>query len=276
MELFTIKNQLLREAFFGNATCIKNCPGYLEQDKFQLGRGFIEFCTMRTFNIYRLPGFEPFYISNSQYQSKMKESYGNLNNSDITNACNELLELYNFVQNQLKNSPFNIGGNISLIRALNDYEICEVEPQLFENMKKIRIPVNIINSYSYDEEKYCYNSNISILRNVPIENILFVDKYIQKPDGFCNRSAKAYEYEVLVIEDNIFGEIFLPRKFFNIKDGYTLKKGKNSLHFYCKNTDESVIKIADKTQLPCCKNWFTEKIIEYNQKQILKNNDKKH
>ncbi len=272
MELFTIKNQLLLDALFGNAICIKNSTGYFNSDRNHFGRAFIEFCTMQIFNIYRMPGFEPFYVSKNIYNYELKDAYGNLSCSDIDDACEELLSLYRFTQERLKKSSFNNNGTISLVRSLRDYERKEVEPQLLDKKENIEIPVNIINSYAYDKELFCYDSDISISRDVPIENVLFVDKFVQKPNWICKRTLADCEHEVWVIEKNIFGKTTLSQECFNIRENYTLQNTVKYVPYaHSKKEDTSILNINDESQLPCNKNWLTRKIIEYNQKQIFYN-----
>ena len=272
MDTFTIKNQLLNDALFGDAVCIKKSTGYFYADKKHFGRAFIEFCTMRIFNIHRMPGFEPFYISQNICNYDLRDAYGNLSCFDIDDACQELLALYEFTQERLKKSALNNNGTISLVRALCDYERKEVEPQLLDKKENIEIPVNIINSYAYDKELFCYDSDISISRDVPIENILFVDKFVQNPNGICKKSLVDCEHEVWVIEKNIFGKINLHQNCFKIKENYTLQNTvKYATYVHSKKEDTSILNINDESRLPCNKNWLTKKIIAHNQKQILRN-----
>ena len=62
MREFHVTNELLLQAFWGGTMCRNNCftqcTGYFYSDEYSFGRGFIEFCIARIFNIHRVPGFE--------------------------------------------------------------------------------------------------------------------------------------------------------------------------------------------------------------------------
>ena len=269
--LFNIKSPLLLDAFFGNAQCIKNCSGYLYEDKNHLGRSFIEFCMARIFKIHRLPGFESFYVRNVS-SNTLRKAYRSLKIYDVDLACEELKQLYLFTQEKLQHDHRCHDGKIKLVRALRDYEVKEVSPQLINDTKSIMLPVNIINSYSYDQELFCYDSNISILREVEISKIAFVDRYIQKPNGICGHSLLDCEHEAWVLEDDIFGKINLDLSCFHVKNQDKLLQVREMHHTYESNRDYSLFKTSETSCLPCEFNSFTKFIINRNKKIISRLN----
>lgn len=101
MKEFHLKNELLLQAFWGGYmcknNCLKHCQGYFNADVGDYGRGFIEYCIARNFNIHRVPGYEQYYLKDGTEMNMLHE-YGNLKEADIDAACAEIDLLYHFVQ----------------------------------------------------------------------------------------------------------------------------------------------------------------------------------
>lgn len=267
MELFEIQNPLLKDAFFGSGMCIKSCPGYLYEDKKHIGRAFLEYCFARIFCIHRFPGFEPFYIRNLSASSQ-RVIYGDLSERDIDAACDELLRLYSFVQTKLVEDDLCHNGRLSLFRSLRDYEIDAAASKILTQSAAITIPANIMNSYTYDASLHddntkCYNSNVSVTREVEIPNILFVDKYVQKPNGICGRSLADSEKEVWVLEKSVFGEITLDFSCFKVKHAEVLRMDGKSGFKYAHDCDHSIYELPTIHSLPCEDNWLIRFLINH-------------
>lgn len=217
MKEFHLTNELLLQAFWGGYICKNNylthCQGYFNADTGDYGRGFIEYCIARIFNIHRVPGYEQYYIKDGTTM-KMFHEYGTLNEADIDAACAEIKLLYQFVQEELKKSSYVKNGKIRLVRSLRRYEIEIATTQLRDNNSTITLPVNIITSYAHDGKLYGYGSNMSIIREVPVEKIVMFDECLFHPENVCANNIHGGEYEVWVVEDNMFGKLELDRECF--------------------------------------------------------------
>ena len=79
MKEFHLKNELLLQAFWGGYmcknNCLKHCQGYFNADAGNYGRGFIEYCIARNFNIHRVPGYEQYYLKDGTKMNMLHE-YG--------------------------------------------------------------------------------------------------------------------------------------------------------------------------------------------------------
>lgn len=222
MKEFQLKNELLLQAFWGGTLCKNNylerCTGYFNNDKGDYGRGFIEFCIARNFNIHRIPGYEQFYLKDGS-QMKMFYEYGKLRRSDIEDACEKLRMLYNFVQEELKNSKYVQEGKVRLVRSLTPFEVRKVTSQLRDLSKqKICLLVNIMTSYAHDGKLYDYDGKMSIVREVEVEKIIMFDECLFHPPNVCAHNIHGGEYEVWVVEDDMFGKIELDRECFKYKE----------------------------------------------------------
>lgn len=266
---FHLTNELLLQAFWGGYMCKNNCltrcQGYFNADTGDYGRGFIEYCIARIFNIHRVPGYEQYYLKDGK-KVKMLHEYGTLNEADIDAACEEIKSLYHFVQEELKKSAYVKNGKIRLVRSLRTFEIDAVTPQLMENNSTIILPVNIMTSYAHDSELYRYGSNMSIIREVPVEKIIMFDECLFHPENVCANDIHGGEYEVWVVEDNIFGQIELDKECFRykklekVRDRYSdsMRAGINASLY----TDER------KIIRPCEWNLFTKWLIRHNERKI--------
>lgn len=221
MREFEIKNELLQQAIWGGYLCkngaLKNRCGYFNTDTNNYGRGFLEFCYSKIFDIHRVPGFEQYYIQDAT-NMKLKREYGELEEKDILDACKELEAYYTFLQRELKDCPFVKDGKIELVRSLQDYERIHVIPQLKEQKDLIELPVNIINSYAHDKRLYGYYSPISIIRTVEIEKVVMYFDSLKASENVCWNNLHGNEYEVWVLEDDMFGKILLPNECFKYKE----------------------------------------------------------
>ena len=148
-------------------------------------------------------------------QQNMLHEYGNLKEADIDAACAEIDLLYHFVQKELKKSTYVKNGKIKLVRSLRPFEIEAVTPQLKDpNNSTITLPVNIMTSYAHDNRLYGYGSSMSIIRELPVEKVVMFDECLFHPENVCANSIHGGEYEVWVVEDNMFGKIELDRACF--------------------------------------------------------------
>lgn len=228
MEEYKISNEYLLQAIWGgymcNNGCLKNCNGYVNSDDNNYGRGLIEYCVATNFNIHRVPGYEPYYIKDGT-MFKMFHEYGNLDRSKIEEAFSEMDDLYKFTQKELLKSPLVIEGKIKLVRSLRPYEIEYVTPQLVDKKERILMPVNIINSYAHDGRYYGYGSSMSIVREIDVEKIVMYDECLYHPPNVCANQIHGGEYEVWVMEDDIFGKIELDRSCFRYE---TLSESSNT------------------------------------------------
>ena len=123
-------------------------------------------------------------------------------------------------------------------------------------------------SYAHDGRRYGYMSNISVFREVPIEKIILFDECLFHPENVCAHNIHGGEYEVWVVEDNIFGEIELDRSCFiydhldeHIERGHMKPQREIEVSLFA---DERV------TIKPCQWGMITPKLIEHNKKEIKK------
>lgn len=97
-----------------------------------------------------------------------------------------------------------------MVRSLRPFEIEAVTPQLKnQNNSIIILPVNIMTSYAHDNRLYGYGSSMSIIREVPVEKVVMFDECLFHPENVCAHYIHGGEYEVWVVEDNMFGKIEL-------------------------------------------------------------------
>lgn len=272
MNEFHLTSELLLQAFWGGYMCkndcLTRCQGYFNSDTEDFGRGFVEYCVARMFNIHRVPGHEQFYIKNGVNYA-MRSEYGCLNEANVIAACKEMEKLYHFVQAELKESSYVKNGKVKLVRSLRPFEIETVTPQLLSNVDTITLPVNIITSYAHDGRLYGYNSSISLVREVPVEKIVMFDKCLFHPENVCAHYIHGGEYEVWVVEDNMFGQIKLDRECFKYKE-LDRGIGSKNWHISLREPDASLYTVNSGFKRPCEWNKFTKWLIQRNCEKIRK------
>lgn len=272
MREFEIKNELLQQAIWGGYLCkngaLKDSCGYFNTDTNDYGRGFLEFCYSKIFDIHRVPGFEQYYIQDAT-NMKMKKAYGNLQEKDILDACKELEAYYKFLQKELKDSPYVNDGKIKLVRSLREHERIHVIPQLEEQNDLIELPVNIINSYAHDGRLYGYYSTISIVREVEIEKVVMYFESLKASENVCWNNLHGNEYEVWVLEDNMFGKIWLPQECFKYGELGKINKQYDDLFIGNLRNSSSLFAESIYKCKPCEWNKFTRWLIERNKKKII-------
>lgn len=268
MELYNFKSELLKQAMWGGHWyrngCLQHTNGYFNYDNEDKGRAFVEFCVKHIYNIQRFPGFEPYYLKGPVYE--LQKEFGNLREEDIIEACRELEQYISFLQEQLRKSKYNKGGKIRLVRSLRPYEIEKATPQLIEGCEKIKMPVNIINSYAHDTGPFYYGSSMSIFREVEIEKIILWEETLIEPDGTCPHNFYDSEHEVWVMEDSMFGEIEVDATCFCYKklDSRCGKRG-----VMLDSLDDKPLFTQDESiPKPCEWNKFTKWVIKKNMEQI--------
>ena len=278
MREFEIKNELLQQAIWGGYLCkngaLKNSCGYFNTDTDNYGRGFLEFCYSKIFDIHRVPGFEQYYIQDAT-NMKLKKEYGELHEKDILDACKELEAYYTFLQRELKDCPYVKDGKIELVRSLRDYERIHVIPQLEEQKDLIELPVNIINSYAHDKRLYGYYSTISIVRTVEIEKVVMYFDSLKASENVCWNNLHGNEYEVWVLEDDMFGKILLPNECFKYKELEKINRRHDYLHIGNLRHSSSLFAESIYECKPCEWNEFTRRLIERNKKKIVEQEEKK-
>lgn len=269
MKEFHLTNELLLQTFWGGYMCKNNClthcQGYFNADTGDYGRGLIEYCIAKVFNIHRLPGYEQYYIKDGTRMNMLHE-YGSLNEADIDASCAEIELLYHFVQQELEKSSYVKNGKMKLVRSLRSFEIDAVTPQLRDNNSTITLPVNIMTSYAHDNRLYGYGSKMSIVREVPVEKIVMFNECLFHPENVCANSIHGGEYEVWIVEDNMFGEIELDKECFKYEK--LEETGKNYSYPMRCEIDASLYTDDRKIARPCEWNKFTKWLIKNNIKQI--------
>lgn len=273
MKEFCLKSELLLQAFWGGYMCKNNCfthcQGYFNLDEGKYGRGFIEYCIARNFGIHRVPGHEQFYLKNSTNYDLLRQ-YGALKEEDINSACAEINELYQFVQTELRKSAYVKNGTVRLQRSLRPFEIKEITPQLLNNQKTIRLPVNIITSYSHKVSgEPEYSSRVALVREVPVEKIVMFDECLHHPENVCAHRIHGGEYEVWVVEDNMFGQIELDRECFKYKE-LDEKSARQNVHPFRGEPDASLYTVSSNYMRPCECGKITKWLIERNKEKIRK------
>lgn len=275
MEEFHLTSELLLQAFWGgymcNNNCLKRCQGYFNADVGDFGRGFIEYCVAKNFNIHRVPGYEQYYIKDGTAM-KMLQEYGDLKEEDIEAACAEMMELYQFIQKELVKSPYVKDGKIRLVRSLRPFEIDAVTPQLKNpNNSKIVMPTNIMTSYAHDGALFHYGSTMSVVRDISVEKIVMFDECLYHPQNVCANHIHGGEYEVWVVEENIFGKLELDRECF----AYRSLNDRTEHNEYFNNyfrpqyaIDSSLYTDERKIAKPCEWNPFTTWLIKHNVQKI--------
>lgn len=209
-ETFTIKNELLYSAIWGENHCKRlGFTGYVYSDKRKLGRAFIEYCICKIFNIHRLPGCGYDRFNEHGYKFAM------LSPQEIEDTCEEVKALYDFTQKKLLSSERLVDGKIELVRSLRDFEKREIIPQLQdENKRDILLPVNVFTSYAHDGKLSSYPGElgeyqINIKEWVDVKDILLWDSYVSyhAQNDSCNQLCFMgdCEAEVFVINHSISG-----------------------------------------------------------------------
>ena len=269
MELFEIKNELLKQAMWGGHWCkngyLQRTNGYFNSDVQAKGRAFIEFCVKKIYNIQRFPGFEPYYLKGPIYE--LQKEFGNLREEDILEACEELKKYITFLQEQLKCSKYNNLGKVKLVRSLRSYEINKATPQLLDECELIKIPVNIINSYAHDMRLFDYGSSMSIIREVDIEKIILWEETLVGPGGKCEHPYFGSEHEVWVMEDNLFGEIEIDATCFKYIE---LNENCGDRRIRYDFLEDKPLFVPECAPKPCEWNKFTKWIIKRNISEIKK------
>lgn len=269
MEKFTFKSELIKEALWGRNYCdddlLKSTNGYFNADTGRKGRAVAEYLVQHIFNIHRFPGFEPYYIKRFHYE--FQKEYGLLNRKEIEYACEEYREYYEFLQDELKKSVYNKDDKIRLYRSLRPFEINVATHQIVSKCKEISIPANIINSYSY-RGGYYYGTSMYIKRAVEIEKIVLWYDSLVEPGNDCDYQYVDGEYEVWVLEDDLFGETRIPVECFNYESlndellYRDLYLGSNYVN------DQPLLSQNKDSPRPCELNWYTKLIIRHNKKLI--------
>ena len=96
-ETFTIKNELLYGAMWGENQCKRlGFTGYVYSYNRKVGRAFIEYCICRIFSIHRMPGCGYDRYNEGGYK------FANLTENEINDACEELKRLYDFIQKNFR------------------------------------------------------------------------------------------------------------------------------------------------------------------------------
>jgi hypothetical protein len=208
MKEFEIKSPLLYAAIFGDLECY-HINGYLNTDTGDYGRALIEYFAARRFGIHRIPGFEPHYLKGSLFGFQRK--FGNLSEEEFKGAYKEFCDLYEFTQNELKNSDKVVDGKVKVNRSLRSFETEEIVPQILKGEKMIEFPVNILSSYAHDGIYNCYGSWMSLYREVSVEQVIMYNECLSFPWDYCRQhKMNGGESEVWVVETDIFGYTKLP------------------------------------------------------------------
>ena len=167
----------------------------------------------------------------------------------------------------LQKSTYVKNGKIKLVRSLRPFEIEAVTPQLKDpNNSTITLPVNIMTSYAHDNRLYGYGSSMSIIRELPVEKVVMFDECLFHPENVCANSIHGGEYEVWVVEDNMFGKIELDRacfKYEKLEDAGN--NYRNSMRY---GIDASLYTDERKITRPCEWNTFTKWLIRHNTQKI--------
>ena len=198
-EKFVIKNEYLIQAMWGgniiDNCCFKYCRGYFNDDEKRLGRQFLEYCLSVVFGIHRLPGLGLGYSEDIRWA----EINRCLDPVMISDACNELRELYAYTQERLKRKKIK---TLNLKRALNPFEVESITQKPGQD-DLVLVEANVISSYTCDHK--IYPCRDYVVRDVGAENIVLYDRWITYPDRSCLFERKDSEDELWVIETNVFG-----------------------------------------------------------------------
>ncbi len=228
MDTIQINDQILADAIWGASKCsnfiIKKCNGYINSDNGDMGRIIIEHLLSRIYGIHRIPGYEP------EYSKAFPKDIAGFNKENLDKAEDELRKVIEHVQNKVYENENVIDGKVTLVRSLRDFEIKEIIPQLLGDEKLITMPSNIMTSYAYDGQLYNYGSFLSVKRVVNVKDIVFWDKYIEAPSFICTKRLHMGEYEVWVVNTDVYGEVELDRSCFYVKEGTDLAKENEKYH----------------------------------------------
>lgn len=272
-EKFLLENELLHDAIWGEADCKLGFTGYVYSDKKNLGRAFIEYCICRIFNIHRLPGCGYDRYNEGEYK------FYDLEEDEVTAACNELKALYDFTQEKLSHSKRVENGKIELVRSLRNFERDAIIQQLEEENEYIEIPVNVFTSYAHDgnmSTNYPHEDMdmpINIKEKVDIKDILLWDSYVEYKTKNCDYLFEMgdCENEVWVMDRRITGWKTIPRsqmvydKLPRRSSRYTRQKKDLRMD----NT--SVMELKSNYSRPCMNDdWFTKKVMAKNIKDLEK------
>lgn len=264
-DFFNITNNLLIQAILGGAYCkygqLAYSKGYLFDSRDALGRGFLEYCYSRIFDIHRFPGYENYYSVEAMNCKKLF-NVNQISESEITAACDELKELYLFTQKYLKESSVK---QMTLYRSLRKPEIdsmCYIDG-------KIQLSTNILSSFSRKSIME-YNTAVKIKRKVNQEDILMlynITRY-KDLDGYCNHRLLTEEYEVWVLNRDKYGMITIDED--NIiegKDNISIKERSFNSHWNFLMDEQPITNVSEP---PCEYNRFSKKIIQLNAKKMNK------
>lgn len=276
MEKYQITSELLTEAIWGANECrfIKDCVGYINSDaeNGHRGRIILEYLLSRIYKIHRVPGYEPEYKMSF---SDVSREIDGLTPEVLDEAEKEFVQIIRHVQEQVRKNKAAKDDTVELVRSIKPFECIEAIPQLLDGKETLTIPANIMSSYAYDGERFCYGCNISIKRRVPVSKILLWDKYIEAPTSICSKNHHLGEAEVWVLNDDIYGEISLGRSCFFVLDESKLESEnkKMSSRYYRKNhrydMDEKISNVYSIDDKPCENDdILTKWIMNRNEKKI--------
>lgn len=268
---FVIDNCLLKQAILGGTYCekipLRKCPGFLyDSGAEQIERAFLEYCYSEIFNIRRFPGFET-YLVNSSFHCKGLIENNEIDEEDITEACNQLKKLYEYTQKRLSLKE------IPLHRTLRDFEIKVLAKQSGE---EIFLPANILSCYSYNNAYSGYDGDVVINRNVPAESIVMIDSWTAYSNiDNCTHKIYTGEGEVWVLNKDRFGRIPIKRAWIDdSKNKIYSVKGSIEAHevewFINRDDGKSLIQNRTLPIRPCETGWLTRILIQRNMKKIEK------
>ncbi len=281
MNEYHISSPLLQAAIWGGTECNQWIGGYTNGDRGYYGRALVEYFACRLFGIHRAPGYEPPYVAGFGFSDRVR--FGKISEEEFEKAYEEFEELYYFTQKELLASGCVSNGKVKLNRSLKSYETDEILPQLLNKNAIIEFPANIITSYAYDGRLFDYGSWMSIVREVPVELIVLHFDCLYHPPYTCASSMHGGEYEVWVLEKNIFGYTRQEANCFKIKAIPVMDKEKAEKRIkegpFMRRTvadykEGSLLSSQiEEGFLPCQGNWIIRKLIEL---EKTKNEERTH
>ncbi len=270
-----IENRILCNAIWGDYSCTNPVPdftGYVQANTDPIGRAFIEYCIARVLGIYRLPqcGYDNYTYGWCKYDT--------LPPDEVEEACVEMEKVINHVQTNLRTSPKVVNGKISVVRCLSNFQMMEVAQQLADDtINEIEFPISILSSYSYDGDittvyprsADSYGRHINIRESVPLEDIVYWDRYVGNGRRGCAylKTMNLGENELWVADRSINGRRKLKRDSFSYVNGLPNYSGKYCNHRYGKDTS---IYRRPNISRPCEYNGLTRHIIKWNMKRMEK------
>ncbi|MDW2798778.1 hypothetical protein RZO55_14460 [Clostridium boliviensis] len=212
---FIIQNKINHEALFGGSYCdperkLDKCTGYINSDYACIGRAFLTFCFSKMFNIHRLYGYEDGFMQQNGNSYDIERAFSLLTERDLIEAEEELKLMYvktqQYLERELK-SNF-----IKIVRALRPFEIDQIIDQIENGREEIILKTNTITSYAGDGQPFHYGASITIVRNIPIEDVVIHYKVLAYPEDTCRYSPMhGGEYEIWVKNEHPLGLIKLSR-----------------------------------------------------------------